>query len=181
MNGKTNANTNIASRPLVRFGSLETPIGPVFVAISDDGLFDVTFGITDQVRYVARLGSRVVRALPDRRAVSGVLDQLHNYFSGHLTRFTIPFDLRVSTDFTYRVLLATSHIPFGETVSYGETAKRVGSPGASRAVGGALGRNPLPIVIPCHRVIASDGSIGGFTGGSVVKKALLRLEGHLVQ
>ena len=94
MNGKTNANKNIASRPLVRFGSLETPIGPVFVAISDDGLFDVTFGVTEQVRYVARLGSRVVKALPDRRAVSDVLDQLHNYFSGHLTRFTIPFDLR---------------------------------------------------------------------------------------
>ena len=180
MNGKTNANRNRPNRPLVRFGSLETPIGPVFVAISDDGLFDVTFGITEQVRYVARLGSRIVKALPDRRAVSDVLDQLHNYFSGHLTRFTIPFDLRGLTNFTYRVLLATSHIPFGETVSYGETAKRVGSPGASRAVGGALGRNPLPIVIPCHRVISSDGGIGGFTGGAAVKKTLLRLEGHRV-
>ena len=180
MNGKTNANRNRPNRPSVRFGSLETPIGPVFAAISDDGLFDVTFGIAEPVRYVARLGSRVVKALPDRRAVSDVLDQLHNYFSGHLTRFTIPFDLRGSTNFTYRVLLATSHIPFGETVSYGETAKRVGSPGASRAVGGALGRNPLPIVIPCHRVISSDGGIGGFTGGAAVKKALLRLEGHRV-
>ena len=180
MNGKTNANRNRPNRPSVRFGSLETPIGPIFVAISDDGLFDVTFGIAEPVRYVARLGSRVVKALPDRRAVSDVLDQLHNYFSGHLTRFTIPFDLRGSTNFTYRVLLATSHIPFGETVSYGETAKRVGSPGASRAVGGALGRNPLPIVIPCHRVISSDGGIGGFTGGAAVKKALLRLEGHRV-
>ncbi len=180
MNGKTNANRNRPNRPSVRFGSLETPIGPVFAAISDDGLFDITFGIAEPVRYVARLGSRVVKALPDRRAVSDVLDQLHNYFSGHLTRFTIPFDLRGSTNFTYRVLLATSHIPFGETVSYGETAKRVGSPGASRAVGGALGRNPLPIVIPCHRVISSDGGIGGFTGGAAVKKALLRLEGHRV-
>ncbi len=180
MNGKTNANRNRPNRPSVRFGSLETPIGPVFAAISDDGLFDITFGIAEPVRYVARLGSRVVKALPDRRAVSDVLGQLHNYFSGHLTRFTIPFDLRGSTNFTYRVLLATSHIPFGETVSYGETAKRVGLPGASRAVGGALGRNPLPIVIPCHRVISSDGGIGGFTGGAAVKKALLRLEGHRV-
>ena len=180
MNGQINANKNIASRPLVRFGSLETPIGPVFVAMSDDGLFDITFGIAEPVRYVARLGSRVVKALPDRRAVSDVLDQLHNYFSGHLTRFTIPFDLRGLTNFTYRVLLATSHIPFGETVSYGEIAKRVGSPSANRAVGGALGRNPLPIVIPCHRVISSDGGIGGFTGGAAVKRALLRLEGHRV-
>ena len=180
MNEKQNVTKNLVSRPFVRFGSLKTPIGPIFVAISKSGLFDVAFGITDQVRYVARLGARVTRATPDRRAVSGALDQLDNYFSGNLTRFSIPVDLRVSTDFTYRVLLAASQIPFGQTISYGEIARLVGSPGASRAVGGALGRNPLPIVIPCHRVIATDGSIGGFTGGLAIKKALLRLEGYQV-
>ena len=180
MNGKPNANKNLASRPVVRFGSLETPIGSVFVAISNSGLFDVAFGVTNQVRYVARLGTRVERALPDQRAVSGVLDQLDSYFSGNVTRFSIPLDLRVPTDFTYRVLRNASRIPFGRTMSYGEIAKRVDSPCASRAVGGALGRNPLPIVIPCHRVIRGDGSIGGFTGGLDIKKHLLRLEGHLV-
>ena len=180
MNDKPNANKNLASRPVVRFGSLETPIGPVFVAISDRGLFDVAFGVTNQVRYVARLGTRVERALPDQRAVSGVLEQLDSYFSGNVTRFSIPLDLRVPTDFTDRVLRNASRIPFGQTMSYGEIAKRVDSPRASRAVGAALGRNPIPIVVPCHRVIASDGRIGGFTGGLAIKKALLRLEGHLL-
>jgi len=180
MNDKPNANKNLASRPVVRFGSLETPIGPVFVAISNRGLFDVAFGVTNQVRYVARLGTRVERALPDPRAVSGVVDQLDSYFSGNITRFSIPLDLRVSSDFTYRVLRNASLIPFGQTMSYGEMAKLIASPRASRAVGGALGRNPVPIVVPCHRVIAGDGRIGGFTGGLAIKKALLRLEGHLV-
>jgi len=180
MNDKPNANKNLASRPVVRFGSLETPIGPVFVAISNRGLFDVAFGVTNQVRYVARLGTRVERALPDPRAVSGVIDQLDSYFSGNITRFSIPLDLRVSSDFTYRVLRNASLIPFGQTMSYGEMAKLIASPRASRAVGGALGRNPVPIVVPCHRVIAGDGRIGGFTGGLAIKKALLRLEGHLV-
>ena len=180
MNGKPNANKNLASRPVVRFGSLETPIGPVFVAISNSGLFDVAFGVTNQLRYVARLGTRVERALPDQRAVSGVLEQLDSYFSGNVTRFSIPLDLRVPTDFTDRVLRNASRIPFGQTMSYGEIAKRVDSPRASRAVGAALGRNPIPIVVPCHRVIASDGRIGGFTGGLAIKKALLRLEGHLL-
>jgi len=180
MNDKPNANKNLASRPVVRFGSLETPIGPVFVAISNRGLFDVAFGVTNQVRYVARLGTRVERALPDPRAVSGVVDQLDSYFSGNITRFSIPLDLRVLSDFTYRVLRNASLIPFGQTMSYGEMAKLIASPRASRAVGGALGRNPVPIVVPCHRVIAGDGRIGGFTGGLAIKKALLRLEGHLV-
>ena len=180
MNDKPNANKNLASRPVVRFGSLETPIGPVFVAISNRGLFDVAFGVTNQVRYVARLGTRVERALPDPRAVSGVVDQLDSYFSGNITRFSIPLDLRVSSDFTYRVLRNASLIPFGQTMSYGEMAKLIASPRASRAVGGALGRNPMPIVIPCHRVIAGDGRIGGFTGGLAIKKALLSLEGHQV-
>ena len=180
MDDKPNASKARTGRPVVRFGSLETPIGSVFVAISNSGLFDVAFGVTNQVRYVARLGTRVERALPDQRAVSGVLDQLDSYFSGNVTRFSIPLDLRVPTDFTYRVLRNASRIPFGRTMSYGEIAKRVDSPCASRAVGGALGRNPLPIVIPCHRVIRGDGSIGGFTGGLDIKKHLLRLEGHLV-
>ena len=180
MQDKPNASKVRASRPVVRFGSLETPVGPVFVAISNSGLFDVAFGVTNQLRYVARLGTRVERALPDQRAVSGVLDQLDSYFSGNVTRFSIPLDLRVPTDFTCRVLRNASRIPFGRTMSYGEIAKRVDSPCASRAVGGALGRNPLPIVIPCHRVIRGDGSLGGFTGGLDIKKHLLRLEGHLV-
>ena len=117
MNGKPNANKNLASRPVVRFGSLETPIGPVFVAISNNGLFDVAFGITNQVRYVARLGTRVERALPDQRAVSGVLDQLDSYFSGNITRFSIPLDLRVSSDFTYRVLRNASLLPIAQALS----------------------------------------------------------------
>jgi methylated-DNA-[protein]-cysteine S-methyltransferase len=106
-----------------------------------------------------------------------IVDQLVAYFSGSLREFTIPVDLSQTSDFTRRVLEATASIPYGETVSYGEIARMIRMPGATQAVGNALGANPVPIVIPCHRVIRSDGSMGWFTGGPHIKRALLRLEG----
>ena len=104
--------------------------------------------------------------------------QVQAYFSGALTRFELPLDLRHVTPFTVRVLRETRKIQFGQLTSYGAIAVRIGSLGSSRAVGGALGRNPVPIIIPCHRVISADGGIGGFTGGLRAKCVLLGLEGH---
>jgi methylated-DNA-[protein]-cysteine S-methyltransferase len=104
-----------------------------------------------------------------------IVDELVAYFSGSLRKFTIPVDLSQTSDFTRKVLKATATIPYGETVSYGEIARMIGMPGATQAVGNALGANPVPIVIPCHRVIRSDGSMGWFTGGPHIKRALLRL------
>jgi len=165
-------------RPFVRFGSLHTPIGRVFVGVSDLGVCDVTFGETNENRYrnqLARWASRISRE-PD--AVRLVLSELDAYFRGCLQRFTVEIDIRVVTVFTARVLSATRTIPFGRLVSYGDIAQRIGASGASRAVGGALGRNPVPIIVPCHRVVTQGGRLGGFTGGLDIKRALLRIEGH---
>ena len=167
-------------RPSVRFGSVETPIGRLFVGASERGIYDVTFDARDEGRYIARLARRACDVTADRHAVAAALEELSAYFAGELMRFTVPVDLSGVTDFTARVLRATRRIPFGRIRSYGEIAHRIGSPRASRAVGGALGRNPVPILIPCHRVIAGGGGIGGYTGGLPTKRALLRIEGHAV-
>lgn len=167
-----------AGHPPIAFASLSTPIGRVFVGASDLGVCDVTFDVSNEDRYRARLAARAPEITRDRDAVAFALEELDAYFAGTLVRFTAPVDLRGVTDFTRRVLRVTRAIPFGRLRSYGDVARRIGSPGASRAVGGALGRNPIPIIVPCHRVIARGGRIGGFTGGVATKRALLRIEGH---
>ena len=110
-------------------------------------------------------------------SASEVVDQLAAYFAGDLRNFTIPLDLDAASEFTRRVLKATAEIPYGETRTYGEIAEAIGSPGATQAVGNALGANPIPVVIPCHRVVRADGSMGWFTGGPHIKRMLLDLEG----
>jgi O-6-methylguanine DNA methyltransferase len=97
--------------------------------------------------------------------------------SGRRRRFGLPMDLRHVTPFQRRVLAVTSRIPFGCCASYSDIARRIGQPEARRAVGGALNKNPVAIVVPCHRVIAADGSIGGYGGGLTVKRALFQIEG----
>jgi methylated-DNA-[protein]-cysteine S-methyltransferase len=167
-------------RPPVRFGSLRAPIGRVFVGVSDRGVCDVTFGESNEDRYRRRLARWAPEVSRDPDAVGPALGELDAYFSGRLERFTVEIDLRTVTAFTARVLSAARIIPFGWLLSYGEMAHRIGAPGASRAVGGALGRNPVPIMVPCHRVIAQGGRLGGFTGGLNTKRALLRIEGHTI-
>lgn len=164
--------------PVVRFDWLRTPVGRVFVGVSDRGVCDVTFDELSEDGYRRRLATRAPEVWRDRAAVEIALAELDAYFSGQRQRFSLQIDLRGVTAFTERVLRATRRIPFGSRLSYGDLAKRIGSPGASRAVGGALGRNPVPIIVPCHRVVAHGGKLGGFTGGVEVKQALLKLEGH---
>lgn len=162
----------------VRFGSLRTPIGRLLVSVSDRGVWDITFGETSEQRYRTHLLRWVSNVLRDHNAVENVLSELDAYFAGSLRKFSVPVDLRRVTEFTERVLQVTRRIPFGQLLSYGEIAERIGAPTASRAVGGALGRNPVPIIIPCHRVIAHGGGLGGFTGGLETKRTLLRIEGY---
>jgi methylated-DNA-[protein]-cysteine S-methyltransferase len=166
-------------RPVVHWDELPTPIGRVLVAVGDAGLIRIGFrrSAADFAAELARrLGVEVVRS-PARAAQ--VVRQLRAYFAGERRAFDLPLDLAHLTPFQRRVLRAAATVPAGRVVSYGELARRIGRPRGSRAVGQALGRNPVPIVIPCHRVVAAGGRIGGYTGGLGIKRALLRLEGAL--
>lgn len=123
----------------------------------------------------------LTRARPTRRSGSGrIARELDRYFSGEPVRFEdLELDLSDSTEFERSVYRATRAIPFGKVATYGQIAKAIGNPKAARAVGQALGNNPIAIVIPCHRVVSGDGGLGGFTGGLHWKRKLLRHEGVL--
>ena len=167
-----------AQRGTVYYSTLATPIGRVLVAVNDSGLVRVSFR-EREVAFVARLRAELraeVMRSPERTA--RIVHQLRAYFAGHRRRFDIAVDLSNLTPFHRRVLMACAEVPSGRVVSYGEIARRIGQPRGSRAVGQALGRNPVPIVIPCHRIVAAGG-IGGYGGGLTIKRKLLRIEGAL--
>jgi methylated-DNA-[protein]-cysteine S-methyltransferase len=165
-------------RRAVYYSTLATPIGRVLVAVGDAGLVRVSFR-EREASFVARLRAQlradVVRS-PARTA--RIVHQLRAYFAGQRRRFDVQVDLSRLTPFHRHVLMATAAVPPGRVVSYGEIARRIGRPHGSRAVGQALGRNPVPIVIPCHRIVAAGG-LGGYGGGLAIKRKLLRLEGAL--
>ena len=163
----------------VHYTSLAAPIGRVLVAVGDAGLVRVGFR-QSEAAFVAELERQLgVRAVRSTSQTAAVVAQLRAYFAGRRRRFEVPVDLSHVTPFVRRVLTATMQVPAGNLVSYGDIARRIGQPKGSRAVGQALGRNPIPIVIPCHRVIAAGGRIGGYTGGLAIKRRLLRIEGVL--
>jgi methylated-DNA-[protein]-cysteine S-methyltransferase len=152
------------------FDEFESPVGLLTIAADAQGLRHIRF-ISE--RHPISRDSDWKR---DADALREAREQLQSYFAGERRSF----DLRlhpVGTAFQLKVWKALADIPFGSTASYGEVAKRIGEPGAVRAVGAANGRNPLPIVLPCHRVIGADGSLTGFGGGLPVKQFLLELEG----
>ena len=167
-----------APRRTIYYCALPTPIGRVCVAAGEAGLVRLSFRQSEAsfVAELRRLGADVVRS-PARTA--DIVHQLRAYFAGERRSFDVRLDLRHTTPFQRRVLLAAARVPAGQVVSYGEIARRIGQPHGSRAVGQALRHNPVPIVIPCHRVIAAGGRIGGYTGGLGIKRKLLRLEGAL--
>jgi methylated-DNA-[protein]-cysteine S-methyltransferase len=156
----------------------DTPIGPLTLAATGEGLVRVGFGGEERVldELAAEVSPRVVR-LPTR--LDDLRHQLDEYFAGRRRHFEVPLDRRLSHGYRRRVLEALSEVPYGETVSYKDLAVRTGNPGASRAVGSAMATNPIPIVVPCHRVLRSGGALGGYGGGVDVKVWLLRLEGAL--
>lgn len=156
-------------RSVLAFGYFDSPVGPLLIAGDADRLHLISFPT----------GRRAEAPEADWRRDDSLfletIDQLRAYFAGTLTRFDLPLRL-AGTTFQNKVWTALCDIPFGETVSYGELASRIGKPTASRAVGAANGANPLPIVVPCHRVIGSDRSLTGFGGGLETKRFLLAHE-----
>ncbi len=160
----------------------DTPVGKLLLAATPRGLvriayIDVHGQEVEAVleRLAARVSPRILlaprRLDEDRR-------QLEQYFAGRRRVFELPLDWRLCAGFGRRVLDATVRVPFGELVTYKQVATEAGSPRASRAAGNALGANPLPIVVPCHRVVHSSGGLGGYTGGLERKVTLLGVEGH---
>ena len=156
-----------------------TPVGPLWVAVTDRGLAAVEFG-SSEAAFSSRLRLRL-RLQPARSVerTAEARQQLVSYLRGQRTRFALTVDLRHLTPFQRRVLSEARRIRRGQVRTYGDVARRIGRPRSARAVGQALGSNPIPIVIPCHRVLASDGSLGGYSGrgGLRTKLQLLRLEG----
>ena len=153
----------------IRYTSIDSPIGKILVAQSDKGLTHIRFASSSKPepplehwQYVKQLKTEAI-------------DQIRAYFKGTLRDFSISLDLD-GTPFQLKVWKALQKIPYGETISYCELARRIGQPKAVRAVGGANGRNPIPLVVPCHRVIGSNGSLTGYGSGLHIKSTLLELE-----
>jgi methylated-DNA-[protein]-cysteine S-methyltransferase len=173
-----NATYGETARAPVYYCAIPTPIGRLLIAASEAGLVRVSFRQSEAsfVRELRRrLGTDVVRS-PAKTAE--IVQQLRAYFAGERRTFDVRLDLRLMTPFQRRVMLAAAEVPAGQVVSYGEIARRIGQPRGSRAVGQALHRNPMPIVLPCHRIVAAGG-IGGYGGGLAMKRKLLRLEGAI--
>ncbi|MHC3468607.1 methylated-DNA--[protein]-cysteine S-methyltransferase [Streptomyces sp. 7R007] len=164
---------------------VDTAIGPLLLAATREGLVNVVFHAGDAVRdkalgrLASRLGTEPVEA-PDSPLLAEAIRQVEAYFAGERHDFELPLDWSLISGFNRQVLRElAAGVPFGSVVGYGDLARRVGQPGASQAVGVAMGSNPLPVVVPCHRVVESDGGIGGFGGGLETKRRLLALEGVL--
>ena len=164
----------------VAYGSMDSPVGELLVAVTDRGLVRVAFASEpgDEVleELAARVSPRVLR-LPGR--TDAARRELDEYFAGDRRRFDLPLDWSLVRGFAQGVLRATASVPFGSVTTYRQMAEAAGSPRASRAAGNALGSNPIPIVVPCHRVLHSGGGLGGYAGGLDRKRYLLSLEGSL--
>lgn len=161
----------------VGYDRIDSPLGPLWVAVGPRGVAAIHYGnepgAIELRRIVRTYGPGVV---PDPKRAAPLARELDEYFRGRRRAFDLAVDLSGLTPFQRRVLGATARVGYGELVTYATVAKRAGNVRASRATGAALGRNPIPIVVPCHRVVASDGSLGGYSGGLDAKRTLLALE-----
>ena len=164
----------------VAYDLVDTPVGTLFVAATERGLCRIAYDAEPE-RELDSL-SRVfgLRVLRSTMPIDPARRQLDEYFEGKRQRFDLAVDLALQADFNRRVLRELARVPYGEVVTYGELATRAARPRAARAVGTVMNRNPLPIVLPCHRVIGSNGKLVGYGGGLHRKEALLRLEGALL-
>jgi methylated-DNA-[protein]-cysteine S-methyltransferase len=162
----------------VAYAVVDSPLGPLTAAITPRGL--VRLAYPGDERVLEELSTRISpRVLEMPAKLDRIRRQLDEYFDGSLRRFRFEVDWTLVGPFGRKILAATAKIPYGTVASYGEVATRTGHPRASRAAGNALGSNPIPIVVPCHRVVRSGGALGGYTGGLERKEFLLRLEGFL--
>jgi methylated-DNA-[protein]-cysteine S-methyltransferase len=161
----------------VAYTTIETPIGRLLVAATSVGLVRVAFETEPRDAVLAELAERVSPRLLEAPArLDATRRELDEYFAGRRVRFDLPLDWSLTRGFRRAVLGATAQIPYGQTETYRSVATAAGNPAAVRAAGTALATNPLPIVVPCHRVLRSDGGRGGYRGGLPRKEALLALE-----
>jgi methylated-DNA-[protein]-cysteine S-methyltransferase len=161
----------------VAYRTLDTPVGSLLLAATEEGLVRVAYAGEDHDAVLARLAARISpRVLRAPARLDGAARELEEYFQGRRTRFDLPLDLRLSQGFRRTVLDHLPQIGYGQTASYSAVAVAAGNPKAVRAVGSACATNPLPVVVPCHRVVHRDGSIGQYVGGVDAKRTLLNLE-----
>jgi methylated-DNA-[protein]-cysteine S-methyltransferase len=164
----------------VAYDFVDSPIGSLLVAASPRGLCRISYD-ADADREIERLaGAFGLRVLRSAKPIDAARRELDEYFEGKRHDFDLPLDVALLADFNRRVLQELARVPYGEVVTYGELATRAARPRAARAVGMVMNRNPLPIVLPCHRVIGSNGKLTGYAGGLERKETLLRLEGAIL-
>lgn len=161
----------------VAYTTTTTPVGTLLLAATERGLVRVAYEIEGHDRVLESLAARIgVRVLRDPDRLATAVRELDEYFAGRRTDFDLPLDFSLSSGFRQLVHEYLPAIRYGHTQSYLEVARAVGHPRAVRAVGSACGANPLPVVVPCHRVVRSDGALGGYLGGLEAKTTLLALE-----
>jgi methylated-DNA-[protein]-cysteine S-methyltransferase len=164
----------------VAYDLVDSPIGSLLVATSPRGLCRISYD-ADPEREVEQLaGAFGIRVLRSPKPIDAARRELDEYFEGKRHSFDLPVDVALLADFNRRVLRELARVPYGEVVTYGELAARAARPRAARAVGMVMNRNPLPIVLPCHRVIGANGKLTGYAGGLERKETLLRLEGAIL-
>lgn len=164
-------------RNIISYSCLDSPFGPVFIAENIRGVCLVTLSKISEARFQSHLKKRFRRdVIRDDKKLRNVIHELSGYFNGQRVNFKSILDLSIGTEFQRKVWEKVSEIPYGEQRAYKWIADEIGNPNAVRAVGNAVGKNPVPPIIPCHRVIRSDGKLGGFFFGIALKKWLLKLE-----
>lgn len=164
----------------VAYDLVDSPIGDLLVAATRRGLCRISYDAEPE-RELERLARAFgVRVLRSSKPIDEARRELDEYFEGSRRRFDLPLDVELLADFNRRVLRELARVPYGEVVTYGELAVRAARPRAARAVGMVMNRNPLPIVLPCHRVVGANGKLVGYAGGLERKEALLRLEGAIL-
>ncbi|UYQ77882.1 methylated-DNA--[protein]-cysteine S-methyltransferase [Glutamicibacter sp. JL.03c] len=161
----------------VSYRVIDSPIGSLLLASTPAGLVRVAFESEDHDKILEALSQKLSpRIFEDPSRLDTVVRQLDEYFAGTRHNFDVPLDLKLSTAFRRQVQLELGEIGYGQTWSYSQMAEHIGNPKAVRAVGSACATNPIPIVLPCHRVLRTDGSLGGYLGGLETKSQLLKLE-----
>lgn len=161
----------------VSYRVVDSPVGSLLLASTPAGLVRVAFESEDHDKILSLLATKLSpRILKDATRLDAVARQLDEYFAGARHSFDVPLDLKLSTTFRRQVQEELAAIDYGQTWSYSQMAERIGNPKAVRAVGSACATNPIPIVLPCHRVLRTDGSLGGYLGGLDAKTQLLKLE-----
>jgi methylated-DNA-[protein]-cysteine S-methyltransferase len=166
----------LAPQTDVAFGTIDSPFGPLSAAVTGRGLLALSYGARGNGAFAKRITTAGGRLVESPELLDPIGRELDEYFSGTRHEFDLPIDWSLTRGFSHNVLRATARIPFGSVATYADVARRAGSPNAYRAACNALSANPIPIVVPCHRVVRTGGDLGGYTGGLDRKRRLLAIE-----